>query len=309
MEINFIDSFIALFDENRRIYWLYLLSSLVIGAIYLLIYKKQQRINLSSKLWLHKSAVLDYKYFVVSFFIKTVFIIPIVVGINDVSIFTYEFLLDRYGFVKVTYFSYTQVMVLFTLALFVVSDFTRYWLHRLLHTIPFLWEFHKVHHSAKVLTPLTFYRVHPVENFLFGFRYAISIGFVTGVFIYLFGAMINIFELFGVNILLFIFSIAGSNLRHSHIKISYPKIVENFLISPYAHQLHHSTKYTDKNFGGYLSIWDNIFGTLQTSHETLLRKEKIHFGISQKDFQSITQLLFSPLKSIFKLNKGLSNAK
>jgi Fatty acid hydroxylase superfamily len=37
-----------------------------------------------------------------------------------------------------------------------------YWLsHWLMHTIPALWEFHKVHHSAEVLTPLTEWRQHP----------------------------------------------------------------------------------------------------------------------------------------------------
>jgi hypothetical protein len=30
--------------------------------------------------------------------------------------------------------------------------------------VPFLWEFHKVHHSATVLTPVTSIRVHPVYN-------------------------------------------------------------------------------------------------------------------------------------------------
>ena len=31
------------------------------------------------------------------------------------------------------------------------------------HKIPALWEFHKVHHSAEVMTPLTELRQHPVE--------------------------------------------------------------------------------------------------------------------------------------------------
>jgi len=33
--------------------------------------------------------------------------------------------------------------------------------------VPFLWEFHKVHHSANVLTPITAFRVHPVDTWLF----------------------------------------------------------------------------------------------------------------------------------------------
>src|ERR1039458_8498353 len=37
----------------------------------------------------------------------------------------------------------------------------------LFHAIPALWEFHKVHHSAEVLTPLTEMRTHPVEIIAF----------------------------------------------------------------------------------------------------------------------------------------------
>ena len=301
MEINFIDSFEGLFSSSKRIYWQYLLSSLFIVLIYLLtlekkVAKKEMKINLSSKLWLHKSAVLDYQYFIVSFFIKVLLILPFVFSVQEVTIFVYESLLDYFGYIKVTLFSYSQVIILFTITLFVVSDFTRYWLHRFFHTIPFLWKFHKVHHSAKVLTPITFYRVHPIENLLFGFRYAFSIGLVTGIFSYFFGAMIGIYEVLGTNIFLYIFSLMGSNLRHSHIKVSYPKIIENICISPFQHQLHHSSKYYNKNFGGYLSIWDNIFGTLQTSKDILNRKEKIKFGIEWDKFNTIPKLLFTPFK-------------
>jgi len=303
MEINIIDSFEGLFSPSKRIYWQYLLSSVFIALIYFLtlekkIFKKEMKLNLSYKLWLHKSAMLDYKYFIVSFFIKILLILPIVFSVQEVSIFVYEFLLEHYGYIKVTLFSYNEVMVLFTLVLFVISDFTRYWLHRFLHTIPFLWKFHKVHHSAKVLTPITFYRIHPIENLLFGLRYALSIGVVTGVFVYLFGAMIGIYEIVGTNAILYIFSLLGSNLRHTHIKVSYPKTIENILISPFQHQLHHSTKYYDKNYGGYLSLWDNIFGTLQISKDILQRKEKLHFGVDRENFDTISKLIYMPFKQL-----------
>ncbi len=43
-----------------------------------------------------------------------------------------------------------------------------YWTaHFAMHRIPALWEFHKVHHSAEVLTPLTEWRQHPLELMLF----------------------------------------------------------------------------------------------------------------------------------------------
>lgn len=34
------------------------------------------------------------------------------------------------------------------LAMFVLRDFIHYWIHRLLHRVPRLWEFHKVHHQS-----------------------------------------------------------------------------------------------------------------------------------------------------------------
>ena len=296
MDLNLIDSFIALFDTNKRLYWHFILSSFVIGAIYLLVYKKERKVNLSKKLWLHESAVLDYKYFILSFFIKTLMILPVVIGINEVILFTHELLEDRFGYVKITALSKLEVMFLFTMTLFVVSDFTRYVLHRLLHSIPVLWEFHKVHHSAKVLTPITFYRVHPVENLLFGFRYALSIGIVSGVFMYLFGAFVGVLEIVGANIFVYIFALIGSNLRHSHIKLGYPRMIENIFIYPYQHQLHHTDVYANKNYGGYLAIWDKMFGTLQSSKEVT----KYKIGLETKNFQSLFDILFVPFKKIVK---------
>ena len=56
-------------------------------------------------------------------------------------------------------------------------DFVAYVLHYCQHRFTFLWEFHKVHHSARVMHPLTNYREHPVDNVL----YAVGLGGGTGV--------------------------------------------------------------------------------------------------------------------------------
>ena len=184
-----------------------------------------------------------------------------------------------------------------------ISDFTRYWLHRFLHTIPFLWEFHKVHHSAKVLTPITFYRVHPIENFLFGLRYSLSAGFVTGVFIYFFGAMIDIYMVFGVNVFLFLFSTLGANLRHSHVPFAYFTFIEKWFMSPKQHQIHHSTKHFNKNYGGFISIWDRFFGSLQLSNEVKVMK----FGLRKNqmpDYTSLKSLIFRPFINILVRRKN-----
>lgn len=296
MVINPLEYFI---DPHRRIYWVFLLSSVVIAAIFLWLNPSKRTVNLSRKLWLHPSALLDYGYFIFISIFKVLVIFPMLIGAKEVALWVNELLLTQYGFTKAEGFSYTQIMLLFTLSLFILSDFSRYWLHRLLHTVPWLWAFHKVHHSAKVLTPLTFYRVHPVESLLFGLRYSLVIGLVSGVFVYLFGAMINIVDILGVNALVFVFSLVGSNLRHSHIDISFGRIIEKFLISPKQHQIHHSIQHTNVNFGGSLAIWDLMFNSLMLSKGI----KHIKFGIRYKEmenFRSFQNLLFSPFILIYK---------
>lgn len=284
-------------DPSRRVYWAYLISSFLIAHTWLLFHKNRSKIIFSKKLWLHPSAKLDYIFFIISFFIKVFLIIPIVISAKSVAFFTLKTFIDIFGFFEPFNTPYKAIITLFTLTLFIASDFSRYWVHRWLHTIPFLWEIHKVHHSAKVLTPLTFYRVHPIENLLFGIRYALVIGFVSGIFLYLFGAKIGIIEVYGVNIFVFLFSLLGSNLRHSHVDLSYPRYLELFLISPKQHQMHHSVKYSKKNFGGYLAIWDRVFGSLKTSNEV----GHLRFGLQNSQmalYKNVWDILFVPLKNI-----------
>lgn len=295
-----------LINPDKRLYWGYLLSSLFIGIIYFYITKKNSRLITSSKLWLHPSAKLDYYYFFLSYFINILLLIPFILSAKTIAFWVNKFLYKQFDYFDNSFFSYSEIIFLYTITLFLVSDFTRYWLHRFLHTIPFLWEFHKVHHSAKVLTPITFYRVHPVENFLFGLRYSLSIGIVTGVFIYFFGAMIDIYLVLGVNVFLFFFSLIGSNLRHSHVPISYGRFLEKWFISPKQHQIHHSRKHFDKNYGGYIAIWDRIFGTLCLSNSVRVMK----FGLrveQMKDYLSLKDLILRPFINLVK--KGKFNEK
>lgn len=284
-------------NPNKRVFWVYILSSILIAGIYFYFNKKQLKVNLSSKLWLHPSAKLDYYYFFIGYFIKVFMLFPIVISAKTIALFINKQLYLSFDFYENTFFSYEAVLLMYTICLFVVSDFTRYWTHRFLHTIPFLWEFHKIHHSAKVLTPITFYRVHPIENLLFGLRYSLSIGLVTGVFIYFFGAMIDIYAILGVNVFVFAFSLIGSNLRHSHVAFSYSKFLERFFISPKQHQIHHSKKHFDKNYGGYLAVWDWAFGTLRFSKDVKVLK----FGLRREQmnqYNSIANLIIAPFKNL-----------
>ena len=263
-------------DGSKRVYWLYMLSALLVALLFFWRKKSVFKEQFSKKVLLHDSAKLDYKYFVLVSVIKVIIIVPLLIGVNDVILWMVIFLQDTFGYVERIRVSKLSLLIGYTFVLFILNDFTRYWLHRLMHRIPFLWRFHRVHHSAEVLNPLTFYRIHPVENILFGLRYALTTGFVTSVFIYFFGAGIGLIEFFGVNALVFVFMLMGSNLRHSHIPLSYGNKVEKWLISPLQHQLHHSKQYTHRNFGSSLAIWDRWFGTLTLGKS---KSKNLDFGL------------------------------
>jgi len=53
------------------------------------------------------------------------------------------------------------------LLFFVVLDFVQWFTHVLLHKYPFLWKFHKVHHSVKEMGFAAHLRYHWIENILY----------------------------------------------------------------------------------------------------------------------------------------------
>lgn len=297
----------ALFNPAQRLFWLYLISSALLSLV---IVGFQAHSKLSFKVsfkgikdyWLNPQALLDYRYFIISWFIKLYLIAPLLLSAKTVALWVWQIAHNNIPPVGAS-LSYESTAVIYTLSLFVVSDFSRYWLHRLLHSSDILWQFHQVHHSATVLNPLTFYRIHPVESFLFGLRYALSAGLVTGICLCLFGAKINLVTLFGANAFVFGFSILGSHLRHSSIELSYGGLLEHLFISPSQHQLHHTQQCMRFNYGGYLAIWDWAFGTLKL-RKSVASMGKLGIGQikqGEQDYNSVIRCLYLPFLNLLRL--------
>jgi sterol desaturase/sphingolipid hydroxylase (fatty acid hydroxylase superfamily) len=165
---------------------------------------------------------------------------------------------------------------LLSLAMFVFADFGSFLSHYMQHKIPFLWQFHKVHHSALFLTPLTTARFHPIGNlmdgFLSGFFLAIPVAVAAAFYSLTFVKLLAMSA--GVD---FVFSVMLlSVLQHSHFSISFG-IMDRIFISPRMHQVHHSIKHEhwDKNMASRLSIWDWLFGTAFI----LPKDEVLSFGL------------------------------
>ncbi|MBL8680609.1 MAG: sterol desaturase family protein [Myxococcales bacterium] len=200
------------------------------------------------------------------------------------------------------------VAALFTITAFVLEDASRFALHWLMHKVPALWAFHRVHHSAEVLTPFTLYRTHPVESALNHSRSAIVIGTVTGAFVWLFGTAVRGWELFSVDAIGFLWSLAGANLRHSHVWLSFGPRVERWLLSPAQHQIHHSTAlaHLDKNFGTILALWDRLARSLYTTNHA---REPLAFGLrDDRQPQRGLALLLEPFAFLLRRPSGARSA-
>ena len=157
-----------------------------------------------------------------------------------------------------------------------------YWFaHYCFHKVPALWEFHKVHHSAEVMTTLTELRQHPVEIIAFMNLIGLSTGIVFGVMTYAFGPGVRPFTLLNGNILLMAFLLTYGHLRHSHMWIAFTGFAGRILQSPAHHQLHHSANpaHFDENLGFALAVWDWAFGTLVIPARA---REPIVFGVGDE---------------------------
>jgi sterol desaturase/sphingolipid hydroxylase (fatty acid hydroxylase superfamily) len=136
------------------------------------------------------------------------------------------------------------------LTMFIIADFIQWNIHRLLHKVDWLWQFHKVHHSVQEMGFAAHLRYHFMENIIYKTLQYIPL------------AMLG----FGLQdfIIIHIISITIGHLNHSNLKITYGPF-KYLLNNPVMHLWHHAKEIpegkTGVNFGLSLSIWDYLFGT------------------------------------------------
>ena len=238
------------------------------------------------RIYAHRSALVDYRFYAANSLLKAFGLVPVLVGVPLVAEVTAGWLAalapagpSTVGAAPATAGLPVGPLVQFgyTLALLVALDGGLFVAHYLQHRVPVLWEFHKVHHSAQVLTPITLYRMHPVDDILAGTSTALAMGAVVGAFNWRYGGDVAEFLVAGLNPGLFLFYLLGYNLRHSHIWLAYPRWLSGLLISPAQHQIHHSSAavHFNKNLGFIFSFWDRMAGTLHLP----TKPEPITFGL------------------------------
>ena len=292
-------------ESDNRLSFFYLLPTVLI-AYFVFVKSKHQGSFLNyifnKRTWLSKSARIDYSILFFNSFVKVLLIGPYLTFGLYLAFYTDDFLARTFGYERFT-LDVISTLVLYTFTLTLLSDLTTYIIHYFMHRFEFLWEFHKIHHAATTLNPVTQYRIHPVELILVNIKETLVFGFVMGVFDYLSAHQVQTITYLGVNIFAFVFMFFGANLRHSSVKLKYFNFLEYIFMSPYQHQIHHSNQpeHFDRNMGSKLAIWDWMFGTLLRSRQV----DKVTFGISkeedlQKKYESFANNLFLPFVTICK---------
>jgi sterol desaturase/sphingolipid hydroxylase (fatty acid hydroxylase superfamily) len=189
-----------------------------------------------------------------------------------------------------------------TVAAFLGYEFGYYVDHYAKHKIPFLWAFHQTHHSAEVLTPLTVFRVHPVDTLIFVDVVAACAGVAHGLVSYAAGRPVDLYVVDGANVL----SVAGlfllAQLQHSQFWIPLRGLAGRLLLSPAHHQIHHSTDpaHFNSNLGSFVAVFDWLFGTLVVPPE---KSPGLVFGVEQQSGEPhrVLTLLLAPFGNALRL--------
>jgi sterol desaturase/sphingolipid hydroxylase (fatty acid hydroxylase superfamily) len=193
----------------------------------------------------------------------------------------------------------TALLCLFTLSMLLAYDLSYYTYHYVAHHVPLIWELHKVHHSAEVLVGVTKDRVHPLEELLDRWWDGMIPGLTYGIWLFFALDPVEV-TVFGLSAYTIRGLLMMDVVRHTHLKMSYGKWLNQVFICPHYHQLHHSVdpRHYNKNFGLLFPIWDRMFGTL----EVPAPGQDFSFGLANNeaaDYQSLVRLHVLPVRNIY----------
>ena len=135
------------------------------------------------------------------------------------------------------------------LAFLVLADFLQWSIHNLLHRVPWLWTFHKVHHSITTMDWIGNWRFHWMEILVYKSLQWLPLAWL--------GASPP--AVFAVAVV----TTVWGDFNHANLDVSLGPL-GYVLNGPRMHLWHHdqsSEGGVAKNFGIVLSVWDFLFGT------------------------------------------------
>lgn len=183
---------------------------------------------------------------------------------------------------------------IYAICLFLIfDDMTQYWLHRITHMVPWLYNLHRPHHNAEYLSIRVVYR-----NNIFYYFIMPGIWF-SGALIYL-----GLGGVYAAYIVVKMLVITGA---HSDVRWDAPLykikwlspimwVIERTISTPATHSAHHGKHASDGvtnykgNFGNLLFFWDVLFGTAK-----ITRRYPEEFGVEGMAETSVGEQLFWPI--------------
>ncbi len=269
------DSMLNPFSSNSGNYFYLLIyvSLLIWGLEIVFPWRKQQAI-------FRKQFWQDAFYMFFNFFLFSLIIYSL---LSDVTVFWFGELMSRMGLPQKGWIDFALLSLPIQFILFfLVNDFLQWLIHNLLHRVPFLWRFHKVHHSVTEMGFAAHLRYHFMETIVYKSAQYIVLAWLFH------------FEL-RYAFYLHAFTVLIGHLNHANVGWNYGwfKYVFN---NPAMHIWHHAKHLPDSrpngmNFGITLSIWDYLFKTAHVPHSG--RDIELGFEEIETFPQSFLHLLFS----------------
>ncbi len=262
---------LSMTTPDSQYYWATYLTAAIIGVVAMMVIKRRRlglpairRILWPDRIVKHASTWLDIKLFLLgSYFL--LFQALLVGGLTLVSVDGAVAALDWLAGFRPEPSEPSWTITGFTMTfMFLAVEFGYWFSHFLMHSIPELWEFHKVHHSAEVLTRFTEWRQHPVELALFPLLIGLVSTIVQGPMVWGFGQSAQVVDPVRANLISMAFWFTTVHLRHTELPIHVNGWLARLIQTPPHHQVHHSTdpRHFNKNMGYCLSLFDWLFGTL-----------------------------------------------
>jgi len=173
-------------------------------------------------------------------------------AISNVAVQAFNDFLNIFGIENIVAINLAKAPVwLQFLMMFIVADFIQWAVHYMLHRVPWMWKFHKVHHSVQEMGFAAHLRFHWMETIFYKSALYIPLTMIG----------------FGIDdfFVLHAFTTLIGHLNHANINLTYGPL-KYILNNPAMHIWHHAKEMPagrpfGMNYGITLSIWDYIFGT------------------------------------------------
>jgi sterol desaturase/sphingolipid hydroxylase (fatty acid hydroxylase superfamily) len=174
----------------------------------------------------------------------------------------------------------------FALALLLFDVWMYFW-HRLNHRVPFLWRFHRTHHSDPQMDVTTANRFH-LGEILFSSILRVPVIALLG---------LRLWELAIYEAAMF----AVVQVHHANIALParLDRGLRALIVTPFMHKVHHSRwqPETDSNYSSLFSFWDRLFGTLRLREDP----RTLQFGLEELDppeHHTLAGLLITPFREV-----------